>query len=321
MSTRSKTRGPSLRDERNAAKRKSQLEAYLFQRRFLFGITVVIGIVAIVWVVAIVSDHWFIISGGKGAYLLGSFYKFPLITHLSHTGIFITETRRYFLSSHSGLWKICRYTVTPVALGSHITRNFTTLGYSNPVKVSEYKKRIISNSDYIADFMANDWPQSNITELDNSFRQQLFASWVSNDMNRFEALKAIHKNILTNNPNIGSPTKAGVPGERKMVNPSNISLIEMYGGVLTPVKINATTSLNVIIPDGLRYVLFEGWEEKPDIEKLLWQFSKDMNISAYVVTPNGTEVIFKPPRPSSSRVKVENGFEYKNTGGWNYFQL
>lgn len=69
MSTRSKTRGPSLRDERNAAKRKSQLEAYLFQRRFLFGITVVIGIVAIVWVVAIVSDHWFIISGGKGAYL------------------------------------------------------------------------------------------------------------------------------------------------------------------------------------------------------------------------------------------------------------
>lgn len=206
--------------------------------------------------------------------------------------------------------------MTPAALGSHINRNFTTLGYSNPVKVSEIKKRIIGNSDYIADFMGNDWPQSNITELDNSFRQQLFASWVSNDMNRFDALKAIHKNILTINPHIGSPTKAGVSGERKMVNPSNTSLIEMYGGVLTPVKINATTSLNVIIPDGLRYVLFEGWEEKPDIEKLLWQFSKDMNISAYVVTPNGTEVIFKPPRPSSSRVKVENGFEYKKTGGW-----
>ena len=66
MSTRSKPRGPSLREERNAAKRKSQLEAYLFQRRFLFACTVVIGLVAIVWVVAIVSDHWYIISGGKG---------------------------------------------------------------------------------------------------------------------------------------------------------------------------------------------------------------------------------------------------------------
>lgn len=66
MSTRSKARGPSLREERNAAKRKSQLEAYLFQRRYLFGCTVVIGLVAIIWVVAIVSDHWYIISGGKG---------------------------------------------------------------------------------------------------------------------------------------------------------------------------------------------------------------------------------------------------------------
>lgn len=229
------------------------------------------------------------------------------------TGIFITETRRYFLSSHSGLWKICRYTITPTALGSHITRNFTTLGYSNPLRVSELKKKI-GGMDYITEFLDNDWPQSNITELDDSFRQQLFGSWVVNDVHRFQSLKAIHKNVVSINPSIGTLTKAGHTGsERKMVNPSNTTLIEMYGGVLTPVKVNGT-SLNVIIPDGLRYVLFEGWEEKPDIEKLLWQFSKDMNISAYVVTPNGTEVIFKPPRPSSSRTKSENGFEYKHNG-------
>lgn len=230
----------------------------------------------------------------------------------SRAGIFITETRKYFLSSHSGFWKICRYTVTPTALGSHITRNFTTLGYSNPVRINEVKKKI-AGSDYIAEFLEQDWPQTNITELDNSFRQQLFASWVTHDINRFEGLKAIHKSVLASNPSIGALTRAGTLGERRMVNPSNTSLIEMYGGVMSPVSVNGT-SLNVIIPNGLRYVLFDGWEERPDVEKLLWQFSKDMNISAYIVTPNGTEVIFKPPRPSSSRVKTENGFEYKNTG-------
>lgn len=161
--------------------------------------------------------------------------------------------------------------------------------------------------------MDNDWPQTNITELDNSFRQQLFGSWLREDTDRFQSLKAIHKNVVALNPTIGSLTKAGVTTERKMINPSNASQIEMYGGVLSPVKVNGT-SLNLVIPDGLRYVLFEGWEEKPDIEKLLWQFSKDMNISAWIVSPTGTEVIFKPPRPSSPRVKSENGFEYKHNG-------
>lgn len=220
------------------------------------------------------------------------------------------------MSSHSGLWKICRYTITPTALGSHIARNFTTLGLSNPAKINELKKRI-AHSDFIVDFLAHDFPQSNITELDDPFRQQLFASWVSDDANRFDQLKAIHTNVLQNNPSIGSLARAGMPGERRMVNPSNTSLIEMYGGVLTPVKVNGT-SFNVIIPDGLRHVLFEGWEERADVEKLLWQFSKDMEISAWVVTPSGTEVIFKPPRPSSSRVKIENGFEYKNNGEWGF---
>lgn len=215
------------------------------------------------------------------------------------------------MSSHSGLWKICRYTIMPMALGSYVTRNYTTLGYTNPKLIGDLKKKI-ANMDYIVEFLANDLPQSNITDLDESFRQQLFGSWIVNDMDRFQGLKAIHKNVIANKPRVEELVKAGTV-TRKMVNPSNVTLIEMYGGVLSPVKVNGT-SLNVIVPNALRYVLFEGWEEKPDIEKLLLQFSKDMNISAWVVSPNGTEVIFKPPRPSSTRVKSENGFEYKQNG-------
>lgn len=209
------------------------------------------------------------------------------------------------------MWKICRYTVSATAVGSHITRNFTTLGLTNQQNITQFKKKIAAQ-EFVTDFMDNDWPQSNITELDESFRQQLFASWVKNDMNRFHGLKAIHKNVVSNFPSLVALREAGTTKIRTMVNPSNASLIEKYGGVLSPIKVNGT-SINVIVPDGLRYVLFEGWEEKRDIEKLLWQFSKDMNISAWIDTPNGT-VIFKPPRPHTSRNKIENGFEYKNWG-------
>lgn len=46
--------------------RKPQYTAYLIERRILLGCTAAIGIASIVWIVAMTSDHWLIVSGGKG---------------------------------------------------------------------------------------------------------------------------------------------------------------------------------------------------------------------------------------------------------------
>lgn len=46
--------------------RKIYYDAYLFQRRILFGCTVAIGFGAIMFLVAIASDHWVTVTGYQG---------------------------------------------------------------------------------------------------------------------------------------------------------------------------------------------------------------------------------------------------------------
>lgn len=43
--------------------RKIYYDAYLFQRRILFGCTLSIGVAAILFLIAIVSDHWVNVAG------------------------------------------------------------------------------------------------------------------------------------------------------------------------------------------------------------------------------------------------------------------
>lgn len=48
--------------------RKIYYDAYLFQRRILFGCTLSVCVAAIVFLVAIVSDHWVIVAGQQRKY-------------------------------------------------------------------------------------------------------------------------------------------------------------------------------------------------------------------------------------------------------------
>lgn len=67
---------------------KPVYEQVIFERRLLLACTSIVGLCVIVWITAISTDHWAYVKGGNG--------------------IFIPSTGRYFISSNTGLWRICR---------------------------------------------------------------------------------------------------------------------------------------------------------------------------------------------------------------------
>ncbi|KAJ8872006.1 hypothetical protein PR048_028346 [Dryococelus australis] len=78
-------------EERN--KKELQKEV-VFERRVLFACTCMVGLSVVLWIAAISTNYWFVVDGGA-------------------KGIYVNATRRFFLYSHSGLWRICRKSMIP----------------------------------------------------------------------------------------------------------------------------------------------------------------------------------------------------------------
>jgi hypothetical protein len=92
------------------SKREKELNKKLMiERRVLFACTVMIGLCVILWIAAVSTDWWFTVSGGPN-------------------GIYVNETKRFFLHSNSGLWRICRtsFANTTVGPGGSVT-NLTAM--------------------------------------------------------------------------------------------------------------------------------------------------------------------------------------------------
>lgn len=114
--------------EKMGSKREKELNRKLmFERRVLFACTVMVGLSVVLWIAAISTDWWFIISGGTD-------------------GIYINETKRFFLRSNSGLWRICRTSYANTTLGGDanvtnhtvITSGDTTINVTS--KITIYSK-------------------------------------------------------------------------------------------------------------------------------------------------------------------------------------
>ncbi|XP_069695642.1 voltage-dependent calcium channel gamma-1 subunit [Periplaneta americana] len=92
-------------------KREKKLNKKLmFERRVLFLCTAMVGLSIVLWIVAVSTDWWFVVSGEPN-------------------GIYVNETKRYFLKSNSGLWRICRtsFTNLTAATAANAT-NITAMG-------------------------------------------------------------------------------------------------------------------------------------------------------------------------------------------------
>ncbi|KAG8232839.1 hypothetical protein J437_LFUL010947 [Ladona fulva] len=89
---------------------------FLFERRILFSMTVLCGLCIILWIIAIASSYWFwVFSEGAPEDLPTT----------RQGGIFINETRRFFLRSHSGIWRICRTTYANNAIDQRAIFNYS----------------------------------------------------------------------------------------------------------------------------------------------------------------------------------------------------
>ncbi|KAJ6644002.1 hypothetical protein Bhyg_08967, partial [Pseudolycoriella hygida] len=272
--------------------RKPYYDAYLLQRRVLLGCTAAIGVSVILWIVAISTDHWFVVSGGQG--------------------IFIPDTRRYYLASYSGLWRICRFSVVPTLLAnSTAARNFTLLSSTNLTEINALKKTVAVEP-FILDIINNVKLSHPITNIDNDFRRLLFAHWILEQKEDFRTLKENYKVL------VATDLKADKASNNlMMINPTNVSAVkEIIGATLSTVKVN-DTSINVIVPEGLKNALFEDWEDQPNVLPLLLQYSKDLEVPISMVNSNGTRYIIQPPQPPK-KGKVANGYIYNGLERCNY---
>ncbi|KAJ8728073.1 hypothetical protein PYW08_016458 [Mythimna loreyi] len=76
-----------------AAERRPLLQALVIERRILFGCTCFTGLCTFLWIAAVCTKKWVHIEGGNGIYL---------------------PTERYFMSSDTGVWEMCRYLFEPL---------------------------------------------------------------------------------------------------------------------------------------------------------------------------------------------------------------
>uniref|UniRef100_A0A1L8D9S3 Uncharacterized protein n=2 Tax=Nyssomyia neivai TaxID=330878 RepID=A0A1L8D9S3_9DIPT len=211
------------------------------------------------------------------------------------------------MSSHAGLWRICRYGLVPfVMANSTAARNFTTLAFINATQINQLKKTI-AEMDFVNEMLAEELPEP-IEEIDDNLKRHLFGRWVRGERLDFELIKSAYKTLEfngTEDANAIANRRAGM----LMLNPTNVSALnETIGAALSTIPINGTY-VNVIVPERLRSALFDGWEDKPKVIHLLWSFAKDMEIPIGMISPNGTKLIIRPPLPPK-RGRVDNGYEY-----------
>lgn len=243
------------------------------------------------------------------------------------SGIFIPETRRFFLSSHSGIWKVCRYAMTPIVLGNvSVVRNFSVISFTNPTRIDTLKKNI-SQSSYIQEFLKdNTEKMQNSTEINETLRKVLFATWVTND-DDFATYRDTFQ-LRTHDDDEAqvqakSRTKVNADGTTEdptvTVNPTDIKAVkEIVGGSLVPIVLN-NTNVNVLLPEKLSNALFDGWQEKGNIIYLLSAYAKALNISPTIVSPEGKDVLIRPPRPPKKSKCVANGYEYRPFSKFYFF--
>lgn len=277
--------------------RKPAMDAYMFQRRVLLVCSCMMVLSLLVWIVAISTDRWIIISGNGG--------------------IYIPETRRFFISSNSGLWRHCRITQLPNAMkDSMVARNITSIAYQSPTSINDAKLNL-TNTEFVNKFLENNvtFPLHNFTE---EVKQRMFAHWVRND-NEFQEFKKAFWQFELANEKV-----ALIPIDSKpiRINPVDVPGMEaakIFGNALQQVVIDGVTYF-FVIPVPAQKAMFSGWNEQKLVPKLYWPYVRDLDIPAYVLNEHRVILQLIPPKPPK-KGGVKNGYDYVYTSRCKYIDM
>ncbi|KAM8711891.1 hypothetical protein ACLKA7_012404 [Drosophila subpalustris] len=265
--------------------RRPLMEAYMFQRRVLLGCSLLMVISLVVWILAISTDHWIIISGG--------------------TGIFIPESRRFFMSSHSGLWRHCRNTIVPNALSNaQVVRNFSSMSYTSQSLIND-AKRNLSHMDFIKDF-AEEKLDGSDTFSENA-RRRMFAHWARGEDEDFQTFRnAFHKLVMsTESSQREFNATATKPIPIDPLDVKGIIARNTFGSALQRVKYNNTWSYYVI-PEVAQQSIFTNWTNYPLVVRLLGTYIRDIGIPAFVLNEDRVIMILVPPLPPKKGGQTAN---------------
>ncbi|XP_073844894.1 uncharacterized protein isoform X2 [Musca autumnalis] len=280
--------------------RKPLLKAYMFQRRVLFCCSCLMVLSLLTWIIAIATDHWIIISGAGG--------------------IFIPETRRFFMSSHSGLWRFCRNTVIPSPLkDADVVRNFTSFAIQNPTVLRE-AQRNCSRLDFIKEFSKVEvqFPLTNFTE---EARQRMFAHWVLDDRHTFTKFKDEFYRLVLSTKEARDELIA-IDAKPRIIDPVDVKGIiskDIFGKALQTVVVNGT-NYYFVIPETAQMAMFKGWNERAYVPRLFWPYAKELNLPAYVLDEDRVILQLVPPKPTK-HAKQSKYYKYETNSRCKYIDM
>lgn len=236
----------------------------------------------------------------------------------THIAIFIPISERFFLSSHTGLWRLCRYALTPILLtNSTLPQLLTKLIATDANEISRLRKDIAAEP-YINDWL--NFTPTNFTTIDNRLKQALFANW-ARDTKEFPKIKAKYRTLAANLSHTLDPPPPPPPPQPPASKEKKITYFvlpiqnysDVFGNPPIQVQLNATKRATVIVPRHLQLALFDEWPEKQQIIYLLGKFAKDMDLPIRVTSKDGAQLVLRPPDPPS-KGEQNSDYLYENYG-------
>lgn len=230
----------------------------------------------------------------------GSKFSMTIVRIILECSRFLTQTRFHRRN--------CRYSLIPSApLDPAIVRNFTLMAVAGQDGLESVKKLLAAN-EMVQEMTAEELSGAldEINEIDENFKRVMFGDWIEGKTGDFQKMKRkLHTKLAK-----PKHTKKTILENSKQKQNENK---EKIGSLITAVKINDTTTLNVAVPSQIRDVLFSGWETLGiNFIRILLPYAKslELDVNLYVADE---KFVFHPPVPSYDKSR---GFEYKN---WSEF--